>query len=56
MPGHFCDQSNPSEVSEVGPDIDKLREIDVQAKPSDVEANAIVGNSNCKPVDLNKDT
>lgn len=50
--------TNPiqSEVSEVGPDIDKLREIDVQAKPSDVEANAIVGNSNCKPVDLNKDT
>lgn len=44
--------------SEVGPylswdfndSIDKLREIDVQTKPSDVEADAIVGKSNCKPV------
>ncbi len=54
--------SNPIQ-SEVGPDlswdfnnsIDKLCEIDVQTKPSDVEADAIIGKSNCKPVDSNKD-
>lgn len=51
--------SNPVQ-SEVRPDlswdfndsIDELREVDVQTKACDVEADAIVGESNCKPVDV----